>query len=377
VGSSATSGPSRSSKAEDRNLLTRWNVDNGDVARYVFREGKPGGAWALAAIEDVTGQGLDLSYDAGRLACIRQRLERRALLLNYNRGGLLESVSFPLPDDRIQILARYEYDTRGRLSSAYDARGLADHHEYDEDSRLTREMVKDGGVFSFTYDGSGRCIKTSGIDGYDEKRLHYSDQLRMTEVTDSLGQTSRFHLTPMGQVAVEIGPTGSTRRTVYDEYGRIVAEIGPEGASTLYQYDDRGNQSGITNPPGHSYRFRYNASHRLVSLEDPAGHVWSREHDHRNRVVATRDPLGFGWTFAYDDRGNLARITNPNGASVSQEFTETGVLHASTDWEGRRTYYTFDPFGHLAERADAGGRRTPRLEHLDVDGSARTLWRTE
>src|SRR5207253_42127 len=141
-----------------------------------------------------------LRDNAGRLTGVRQRLEKRTLLIDYTKNDRIESVSFLLPGNRRQVMARYEYDNSGRLSAAFDGLGYADRYEYDNASRMAREIIKDGGVFYFKYDEKGRCIRTSGLDRYNERTLRFLDSIRWTEVTDSLGNVTRYQWLESGQI---------------------------------------------------------------------------------------------------------------------------------------------------------------------------------
>jgi RHS repeat-associated protein len=343
-------------KIEHRLVVTRWDVETGKIERYVFLPGRNGDAWPLASIEDATGQGLDLSCDnQGRVTAVRQRLERRVLVLDYSTGSRITGISLLTPDDRRIPLVRYEYDDAGRLTAAYDALGNADRYEYDSDSRLAREIVKDGGIFSFTYDRRGRCIRTSGLDGYDAKTLRYLDAINWTEVTNSLGDVTRYEWLASGQVTREVDSLGGIRQTEYDEHGRIIARIDPNGAATRYRFDAYGNRCAVTNPLGYDHSLTFDQNHLPLTLTDPAGNVWKREYDSSNRLIATEDPAGGRWLITYDVHGNVTVLTAPNGARKRQTFTDTGILLEATDWVGNPTRYVFDEFGRIGERRESTG----------------------
>ena len=346
-------------KRDNQYIFTRWDTETGKVERFFFKEGPKGEEWLLACIEDVTGQGVDmLRDDTGRLTGIRQRLEERTLLIEYSSSNLIKSVSLLLPGNQQQVLVSYEYDKSGQLNAAYDALGYVDHYEYDTKSRLSREILKDNGVFSFKYDDKGRCIRVSGLDGYDEKTFRYLDHIGLTEVTNSLGQVKRFQWLPSSQVVSEITPLGAVKRTEYDEYGRIIAQIDPNGATTKYEYDAQGNRSKTIDALGHETLYTFNDHHLPLTLTDPAGNVWRRYYDESNQIVATENPLGGRWTYRRDSNGNIIEVTNPNGAHLRRLFSKNGVLVEETDWEGHTTRYKVDNFGRLIERRSALGEVT-------------------
>jgi RHS repeat-associated protein len=362
-------------KANGRYVLTHWNNAADLVERYVFLEGRAGEVIPLASIEDLGGQGLDLHRDAaGRLVEVRQRLEKRVLTLEYAENQRITAVSLLSPDGKRQSLCTYEYDREARLVAAIDSRGLADRYEYDAAGRITREVVKDGGVFTFRYDEEGRCVKTWGVDGYDQKTLRYREHIGWTEVTNSHGQTTRYEWNASGQVVQEIDPLGGIQRTEFDEHGRIVAMIDAMEGETRLAYDERGNRSAITEPTGAKYQFEFNDFHQGTKLVDPNGGVWQREYDAARRLSATIDPLGARCAYAYDSHGNLARVESPVGARV-YVFTNQGVLQKATNWTGDANTYRFDAFGNVTELTDAL-RRTLRMRY-DAVGNLVDLERAD
>jgi RHS repeat-associated protein len=339
------------SRRGDQYVVTRWSVEELHVERYVFEKGRPDEVSPLVRIEDVTGQGLEMLRDKSkRLSGVRQRLERRTLIIQYAPGDRIKSVSFLLADERLQEFVRYDHDHRGRLVAAYDGFGSADHYEYDPDSRMTREVVKGGSVFSFRYNEKGQCVRASGLDHYDEKSFRYLDAIRWTEVTDSLGNVTRFQCNASGQVVCEIDPLGAKTQTEYDEHGRIVAQTDPNGATIRYEYDNQGNRSRTIDPLGHAFTLTFNKVHLPLTLTDPIGSVWTRAYASGNRLVASKDPLGSEWRFKYDAHGNQIQATDATGASLRQVFSPTGALLEKVDWEGNRTRFVRNHQGRIVER---------------------------
>jgi RHS repeat-associated protein len=362
----------------DRLVLTQWDVDSGDISELVFTPRPLDVPAPLLRIEKITGQALDLLRDsAGRLVEVRQLVEGRALMLVYDTSGLITAVALRYPDQTQRRLVSYEYDEGRRLRSAIDAAGNADRYEYDATGRMTREELRDRGVFFFTYDKQGRCIRTAGLDGFDKKTLRYLDAARFTEVTDSLGHVRRYQLNALGQVVAEFDPLGAKRETEYDVHGRISARREPNGAVTKYEYDEFGNRNVIVNPIGYEERLTYNERHLPVVLVDRGGHTWRRVYDERNRLVEGVNPLGGRWRYEFNAIGNLVRVTDPSGAMLHQSFSERGQLATRTDWEGHLTAYDFDDHGRLTQRTDPLGRRTRisydalgnTLEAILADGS--------
>jgi RHS repeat-associated protein len=336
-------------------VVRHWDTQTGVVTHFVFHRRNVGIVCHLAAIEDPSGQGLDMEYDRqSRLVAIRQRLEGRRLLLAYDEAGWVSEVAFQSTSDKRYVVVRYGHSSEGCLVSAADSTGLEDHYEYDGQGRMKREIGKDGSVFSMRYDAKGRCVFVSGLDHYDEKRLRFLDATRFVEVTDSTGAVWRYRCLPSGQVAAETNPLGATKETQYDGFGRVVGIVDELSRTTTYSYDDAGNRDGLVNAMGFSFRLRYNAARLPLALMDPMGGIWEREYDHANRLVATKDALGAKWIYSYDHDGNLTHVINPAGARMTLTFAH-GILVSGTDWSGNVSQYLFDDFGRLVKKVDPLG----------------------
>jgi len=337
-------------------VVTRWDVETGVIEHYFFKEGAKGEAWPLIIIEDVTGQALDMIHDQrGRLTGIQQRLEGRTLLLDYNKQSQIATVTFVARTGEQQKLAAYEYDTKGRLVTASDAMNNTERYEYDTSGRMTLEIARDGGLFSFSYDPKGRCLRTSGLDRYDEKTFRYFDAIRFTEVTDSYGQITRYQSRADGQIASIWDPLGAETKMEYDDYGRLTTEISPDGGTTRYEYDQSGNRSKINDPLGNTFVLNFNDLHQPLQLLDPNENVWKRQYDARNRLVATEDANGARWSIGYDADGNPVEVTDPRGARRSQQYVH-GVLVETTDWKGNATRLETDFLGRVVKRIGALGQ---------------------
>ena len=359
------------SKRGSQYIITQWDVDTGEIERFVFNQGQKGAVWPLAGIEDVTGQGLDLFWDErGRLSRIKQRLEQRALVVDYTPENQISAVSFLSPDHQRQVLIRYEYDEKGRLTTAADALNHTDQYEYDKDTRMTREFLKSGGIFEFKFDEQGRCIRSSGIDGYDEKNFRYLDHIGWTEVTDSLTEIRRYQWNPNGQIITEIDPLGGTTQTAYDEFDRIIEKTDTNGNVTRYEYDEQGNYAGITDALGQTTLFTCNQSHQSVTYTNSAGHTWHRFYDFKNYLTGTKNPEGGSYRLAYDANGNLTQITDPLGNHLGLTYSEFGVLESASDWEGHITRYRTDALGRVTETNDALGHPT-RFQYDVLDNLVR------
>lgn len=346
---------------DGRLVVQKWTVATGNVYRYLFDAAAIGVPAPMVAIEDVTGVGVDIAWSGGRPVRMRQRLEGRALEPSYDARGRVERVVVRARDGSSSVLARYEYDATGRLSAVFDAADLADRYEYDDRGRLVREIARDGGVFTFRYDGLDRCVRTSGADRYDEKTLRFTPQVGFSEVTDSLGATIGYRFNADGQILEEIDARGARRAWSFDPFGRVLAEIDANGHVRRYEYDDRGDRVAVIDALGRETRDAFNDDHLVVERRDPAGGVWRRRYDASNRLVESVDPAGGRWQVSWDADGRSHRLTDPEGVVSRREF-DAGELVRMVDGRGAAHLIRYDALGRVMEVIDPLQRRL-RIEH--------------
>lgn len=336
-------------------VVTRWSA-SGRIQRFLFLSARHGEWWPVRGIEDESGNGLELAWDErNSLKGIRQKLEKRTLILSHDEAGRILAVSLRNSEGGRRTLATYAYDQKGRLASAADALGCTERYEYDAAGRLIREIARDGGVSSFRYDDYGRCIRFSGLDGYNLKIIRYLDHVLMTEVTNSVGRTTRYQCLASGQVSEQFDALGARTAFEYDEFGRIIARISPLGEATRFAYDAEGNRSKTVDALGQESLFAWGPGHLPVGYTDPGGRKWARAYDDRNRLIATIDPAGNMRKIGYDSAGNPVRIERPDGTERKQAFDTTGILIAASDWNGSVTRFERDDFGRIIRRIDPDG----------------------
>ena len=348
-------------------IVTQWDIDTGDVWQFQFpiEENSIG---LLQSITEPTGQGIELAYNnKSQLVGIRQKLEKRTLILRYNAQNLIQAIDFLHPNKKIETLIYYHYDQQDRLIRVTDAANQSDYFEYDHANRIIRERSKDASMIDYTYDELGRCIHSTGIGGYDEKSLHFIDNAGWIEVTDSEDIIRRYQRNENNQIVQEITAMGSIYQTDYDSDGRIIAKTDPNGAITRYEFDSQGNRCAIIDALGQVSHIKYNTSHLPTQFTNTAGHIWYRFYDQNHYLISTEDPEGHRYQLQYDKKGNLLNITDPLGNTLRQNFNGRGILQAASDWLGHITRYQTDHFGRLTQITDPLGHASQY--HYDVMGN--------
>lgn len=342
----------------DRLIVTRWNIENHDAERFVFRSAAGGQPMPLRSIEDVTGQGIDLQYDEkGRLSRAVQRRERRSLQFQYNEQGLVGAVNVLAPTGKSTRIVTFSYDEEGNLVAVRDVLGQVSRYAYD-DHFMIREETRSGGIFTFQYDEQGRCIFTSGRNRYNQRTFRYLDAIGATRVTDSQGNEWNYTWLPTGQITRTISPLGLVSTTTYDEYSRIVEKVDPKGGTTAYAYDEAGNRCDITDPAGQTVRFEYNDLRQLTALIDTNGNTWKLQYDPAGNLVATEDPLGNHWKCWYNVHGEVLGMQDALGAVRKFAYNERGEVIREIDWNGNATSYEYDEFGRIVSIINPFGVET-------------------
>lgn len=353
--------------------LLHWHAGEESVIKYLFRIDEGPAPMRLEAMEDLWGNRLQVEYDdRGRFARVRQTLEGRQLAAEYNHRGLMSRLVLTSPTStHPEVVARYEYDAKGRPVEVSGVGGRTVHYAYDEHDRLISEANHTGGTYRMRYDTDGRCVETGGDGGYRLTRLAYFPLQRTTVVTDSLGYATTYGYNSAGQVEKIIQPNGATSSTAYDELGRVVAEIDPLGRQTAYAFDGRGDRVEEVAPSGAVTRIEYNQWHLPTRVTDPDGAVSTFDYDDLGRLVSMTDALGETTQYTRSARNVLQSIRTPSGRVLTIETDDRWTTQVLSDRNGEITRH-LDARLVVTEQIDARGNRT-RFEHNGRGGITRVI----
>ena len=358
---------------KSRLVVQRWNPDSHEVTRYCFAQSTLGVPARLSSIEDVSGFGLDLAWAKdGTLHSVEQRSERRALIFDYSPKRQLLSVRLTTPNHGTHLICRYDYDATGRLAAAYNAADIPDQYFYNSNDNIDMVMAKDGGRSNFRYDDSGRCVRFSGIDNYDEKTFRYLDATSHSEVTNSYGSITRHRFLPSGQITDTWDEVGRHSGKVYDELGRIVQLQTGTNRTTAFEYDALGNRSKIIDALGRITSFEFNENHQPIVTVDARGGRWTRTYSTQSRLTALADPLAAQWRLTHDRSGLLTEISDPKGNKRRFKYVN-GIPVEITDWQGNVYLVGLDAFGRIVDETDPnGGVTKTKFDVLGRPVSVRT-----
>ena len=316
------------------------------------------------------------------------------------------------------------FDASGRLVASIDALGRETYFQLDvATGNLLSITLPDGSQSHWSSNEHGQVVEYTNVQGASQ--LTRYDQLgRLSQVTDGLRQTTRFHYaddqseyastiedanggkkhlawTAMAQLASYTDCSGHTTHYRYDRWGQQVQVKGEEGLQTSFDYDRQGRLVTQTNAANQSTRYAYNPAGDLTAITAPDGNAvrFDRDALGRLRVYHYGDSLGLTQQYEFDNAGRLIRLTNENGAHTTFAYDPMDRLIEQINFDGRTQRYAYDMAGRLTQTNDAGqpsrlhydkGDRlvlrevgdatNPYQEHFEYtrDGSMKKAWhRTE
>lgn len=378
----------------------------------------------IQRIVEPAGRALEVTYAGSLISHITDPIGR-TVQYGYDSSPRLTTVTDPAGG-----VTRYTYDAAGRILSITDPRGIVVvRNEYSPGSgRTLRQVQADGGELRFLYalQGAtvtgGRCftpppgilstlllscaptvesvetvaqgwtftggvvVATTVIDprGHASTYRFTTDGLTR-EITDALGQTTRFERDARGQLLSTTDPLGRMTQFTYDANGnvtsitdpagnvqtftyeptfnKVTSVTDPVGNLTTFEYDSAGNLTAITDPEQNrkpeterlKTRIVYNQAGQVVSLTDPLGNITQFQYNPQGDLTSSIDPLGHNETRNYDAVSRLVRQTDPLGAVTHDAYDALDRLTTIIDPLGGTTSVGYDAIGNLLALTDARG----------------------
>ncbi|MDY0964327.1 RHS repeat-associated core domain-containing protein [Massilia sp. CFBP9026] len=263
----------------------------------------------------------------------------------------------------LRQLAAYDYDDHGDLLQAQDENGAAWHYQYDR-HLVTRYTDRTGRGMNLAYDTSidsglhAKAIREWADDGIDDTRLEWDKNIRLTYVTDALGQETRYYYDIAGYTYRTVYPDGLEEWLFRDDAKNVVRHIHTDGSSEHYRYDDHGNLLTHTRADGSQVHFEYDGQHHVTGIRDAEGGTWKRDYDAQGHLVEEIDPRGNKTQYAYDKAGQPVEVTDAKGGVTKLIYSPDGQLAGYTDCSGHSRQWEYDNRKRLVKSIDAAGNAT-------------------
>ncbi|MBR8512127.1 RHS repeat-associated core domain-containing protein [Burkholderia cenocepacia] len=358
-----------------------------------------GNAFRLAMQKDRAGNTITLDYDARDHVARLIDANGNVLSFEHDKHGRIVLIEQVLEDGKRRTLASYAYDEAADLIRATDRHGNAWNYQYDR-HLVTRYTDRTGRGMSLEWDGAdaddnanAKCVREYADDGSLDIRLAWHPNIRLTYVTDALGQTTRYYFNIKGYVYRIAYPDGSEEWFRRDEHNNLTLHILPDGSVEQMRYDARGNRTWHERADGSIVEMAYDDKDQMIRLVDPNGHVWQRKYDDAGNLVEEIDPLEHSTKYSYNDKGLPTQITDAKGGSKALEYNAAGQLTGYTDCSGKKTAWRYDDIGRAIETKDASGgvvayaygpngqlteiRSPAGVEHVQHDAEGRLLGHTD
>lgn len=291
--------------------------------------------------------------------------------LQVDAQGRIRAVWEVRAGQLLRQLAAYQHDDAGDLLQAQDENAAAWQYRYSE-HLLTRYTDRTGRGMNLVYDGdsaNARAVREWADDGSQDTRLAWDPNIRLTYVTDALGQETWVYYDILGYPYRTIHPDQTEEWFFRDDAKNITRHLHRDGNSDHYAYDAHGNLVSHERPDGSTVSFDYDAAHRLTTITDPEGGQWQRGYDGDGRLTQETDPRGLKTAYAYDDAGRPVNIVDAKGGSKRLSYTPSGQLASYTDCSGRTSEWQYDARGRLIASIDAAKQRT-ELRYTPVSQQA-------
>ncbi|WP_337271540.1 hypothetical protein, partial [Oryzifoliimicrobium ureilyticus] len=191
-------------------------------------------------------------------------------------------------------LARYSYDSKGRMSDATCAFGMSVHYSWfpDRDLLVSWNNVTRASETHFVYDEEGRVSQTRTNGIWNGDRFDYREGETRYLPGGSEGEAQTFRYDEHENVTAEIDALGGTISHSYDRNGFRTSTVNQNGHANRLRYDIHGNIKEAVDPEGRSTIYGWGDDGELMIVIDGAGNRKTYKHDNNANVIAEVDAEG-------------------------------------------------------------------------------------
>jgi len=341
----------------------RITEPEGGTLQYFSSQGK------TARVIDQLGNAVEFGFGGGKRTSYRDK-NGNVTQLEYDvRGNLIRST---LPNGGIN---QYRYDENDNLVAETDALGRQTTYQYDSRQHYVKMVTPAGRSFRFDYDGTGQLVtmvdpsgkaislkydrfgnleEITDPSGYPAKLSYDALGLRMTEETDSRGNTWRYEYDGNDHIIGILNPDGSQIRYGYDAEGKLQT-IDRNGNVTRYVRNPKGKILERIEPIANKTKFDYDRNNRLIERVDALNRRSKFVYDPASRPIKLINRLGNSVNFAHDNEGNLIRITDENGNATRFIYGRNYLIETITDAMDRSVQIGQDVLGRVVSLTNARG----------------------
>lgn len=257
-------------------------------------------------------------------------------------------------------LCAYQYDELGDLIQAQDENGEAWAYQYQH-HLVTRYADRTGRGTNLQWQGAGanaRAIREWADDGSFDTQLEWDPRIRLTRVTDALGNQTWHYCDALGYTYRIRYADGRSEWLFRDEAKNVLRHVHADGSVDRYCYDSRGNLLEHIRADDSVVHYAFDDQDQLIKILDAEGGLWRRGYDDRGSLVEMFDPLGNRTQFIYKADGLMAAIKEANGSGKKLSCNGDGQLVEFVDCSGKKSRWAYDDRGQMICFTDAAGNST-------------------
>ncbi|WP_241685100.1 RHS repeat domain-containing protein [Xanthomonas euvesicatoria] len=272
----------------------------------------------------------------------------------YRKGDLRRTINA-----RGQIRENLSYDAAGRVLSAVDENGVLTDYSYHPRGWLASTTVHgataaQNRVTTFEYWPTGLVKRINQPDG-SYATFVYDQAQRLTDVTDTLGNTLHYVLDKAGNRLEEQtnDAQGTLKRSlsrIYNQLGQLETQADAAANPTDYAYDANGNLRLITDAFGRSTLQEHDPLGRLArTLQDVDGIKAETNvgYDTQDRPLQIKDPKRLDTRYTYNGFGDTLKLTSPDTGVTSYSYDSAGNRATQTDARGITSTFGYDALNRV------------------------------
>ncbi len=256
------------------------------------------------------------------------------------------------------------YDGAGRVMSTMSINGVTTDIEYDPRGRVAAIKVRgadsasetDDAITAIEYHFDGQQAKVTQPNG-TYLLFGYDDARRMTDVTDSLGNSKHFTLDGSGNVTKTEtkdvnGALTRVAASVFNGLGQLTRSLNAANQATTYSYDAGGSPDITTDPLNHARNEDVDSLGRLIKVVQDVGNIAATtqyQYDVRDNLTRVIDPKGLSTISTYNGLNDLTQLSSPDTGLTKFSYDSAGNRVSQTAASGVITNYSYDALNRLTQ----------------------------
>ncbi|MFM2322307.1 MAG: hypothetical protein RLZZ225_460, partial [Pseudomonadota bacterium] len=316
---------------------------------------------ALDALQD-DAQDVITSKAYNKRSEVIQRIDAEGYATQYMPNAFAEiaQTSLPVHNKQASLLIQHQYEPRGlEIMTQRQAENASIKIKRDYSNlygKLTHIRDELGGNYQHIYDRKARLIWTQNPLHQRPSRIAYDAWDRTSQVSNALGQTTRYLYNQSKRQQIIIDPRGNRRSIIQNVFSEKIAETDAHQQTQTWQHSYDGKISRYRDALGRGYvavynlrgdlierqilagiktRYVYDAlGNRLEKIEDVESSQRKTQYQYNllGRCIKSIDPRGIIREKIYDRRGDVIKqYLDPNQA------TQSGLaLQTTCDYNGQR-----------------------------------------